>query len=166
MKTGKLALGLFSLIVALAPVASAQSNKDQARLFYEQILGQGKVELAQPMFSPDARHYDPYAPGGEWPKGPDLAKTLVAVFRTAFPDLSFKIVAQYEDGNTVITQWLATGTHNGPFNGIPATGKKISVTGMNITRYQNSKAVEDWTNWDLYGLLVQIGVIPPPAPPK
>ena len=158
------------LMVVLAlgwlPTALAQSNKDKARAFYEQILGQGKVELARDMFSPDAVHHDPTAPGGQWPKGPDLARTLVGVFRTAFPDLSFKILAQYEEGDFVTTHWQATGTHNGPLNGIPASGKKMSVTGMNITRYQNGKAVEDWTNWDFYGLLAQIGAVPPPGPPK
>ncbi len=150
------------LALGLLQAGFAQSNKDKARMFYEQILGQGKVELSEAMFSPDAIHHDPAAPGGLWPKGPGLSNTLVTVFRTAFPDLSFKILAQYEDGNTVVTYWQATGTQNGPFNGIPASGKKMSVTGMNISRYENGKTVEDWNNWDFYGMLVQIGVIPAP----
>jgi predicted ester cyclase len=44
--------------------------------------------------------------------------------------------------------------------GIPPTGKMISVTGIDITRWSNGKAVEHWSNEDIMGMMQQLGVIP------
>lgn len=163
MKKSVLMFGILGLMLALSPAALAQSNKEKIRIFWEQVYALGKLEMLPDLFSADAIHHEPIAPGGEWPRGPEGVKVPIGIFRTAFPDLSVKVVAQYEQGDTVVTQWVATGTQTGPLNNIPPSGKKVVVTGMNITRIQNGKAVEDWHNWDFYGLLVQIGAIPAPG---
>ena len=48
--------------------------------------------------------------------------------------------------------------------GIAPTGKYSTVTGMNIDRYQNGKIVESWSNYDMFGMLQQLGVVPALAP--
>ncbi len=48
-------------------------------------------------------------------------------------------------------------THQGEFLGLPATGKKATITGTSIQRISSGKIVEGWDNWDQLGLLVQIG---------
>ncbi len=47
--------------------------------------------------------------------------------------------------------------------GMPATGKQVAVTGIDITRYAGGKAVEHWGNQDLLGLMQQLGVVQPPG---
>jgi len=45
--------------------------------------------------------------------------------------------------------------------GIPATGKRMTTSGISISRYEGGKAVEEWVRWDSLGWLQQLGVIPP-----
>jgi predicted ester cyclase len=61
----------------------------------------------------------------------------------------------------VVVRWTARGTHKGELMGIPATGKPVVVTGMDIFHISSGKVVESWTNWDALGMMQQLGVIPP-----
>jgi predicted ester cyclase len=47
--------------------------------------------------------------------------------------------------------------------GMPPTGKRISVTGIDIFRFEGGKIVEHWNQSDMLGLLQQLGAIPSPA---
>jgi predicted ester cyclase len=51
-----------------------------------------------------------------------------------------------------------TGTQRGDFMGMPATNKKVSVSGIEIARWKNGKAVEHWGVQDSPGLMQQLGV--------
>ena len=81
-------------------------------------------------------------------------------YRTAFPDAQYTIEDQIAEGDTVMTRWSGRGTHQGPLMGIPPTGKQSTVTGMSIGRSEGGKIVEVWTEFDLLGVLQQLGVIP------
>lgn len=50
-------------------------------------------------------------------------------------------------------------THQGDFMGIPATGKKIALTGCTILRFANGKCIE-WSQADFLGMLQQLGAVP------
>jgi predicted ester cyclase len=63
-----------------------------------------------------------------------------------------------------VTRWIAQGTHRGDFQGIPATGNQIRLTGIDIDRIAGGKVVECWTNVDEFGLMQQLGVVPTPEP--
>ena len=82
---------------------------------------------------------------------------------TAFPDVHFTIEDQVAEADKVVTRWTWRGTHQGPFQGIPPTGKHVMVTGVGINRFANGKVVENWTNMDILGLLQQLGVVPAPG---
>lgn len=92
--------------------------------------------------------------------GPDGAMRLVPELRQAFPDFRFTIEDQILAGDKVATRWLIRGTHQGEFQGIPASGRQVSVSGITIFRIANGKLIEGWTNEDLLGLLTQIGAFP------
>jgi len=54
------------------------------------------------------------------------------------------------------------GTHEGPFQGIPPTGRRVSVSGIDIQRWSDGKLQDLWLNADFLGMLQQLGVIPQP----
>jgi steroid delta-isomerase-like uncharacterized protein len=83
------------------------------------------------------------------------------MYRAAFPDVHIAIDDLIAAGDKVVTRYTATGTHQGELMGIPATGKKISITGVSIYRFANGQIVEDWAEFDQLGMLTQLGVIPP-----
>ena len=67
------------------------------------------------------------------------------------------------EGDKVVVRWTFRGTHPGEFQGVPPTGKQVTIIGISIFRIVGNKVVEDWTIIDLLGLLQQLGVIPPPG---
>ena len=56
--------------------------------------------------------------------------------------------------------WVLTGTHSGEFMGIPPTGKKATVPGTSVLRFDGSLIAEAWSRWDRLSLLEQLGVKP------
>lgn len=82
----------------------------------------------------------------------------------AFPDgrHSFTQVIAHKD--TVVTSGFFTGTHLGPFQGLPPTGKAVRFAVMHIDRVSHSKIVEHWGQGDSLSLIQQLGVKLVPGP--
>lgn len=53
-----------------------------------------------------------------------------------------------------------TGTQKGEFNGMPASNKKATITGVSIQTIVNGKIVEEWAEFDALGLMQQLGALP------
>lgn len=55
------------------------------------------------------------------------------------------------------TRFTSNGTHDGVFQGIAPTGRKLSWTGTVIDRVAEDRILESWGNWDMMGMLQQLG---------
>jgi steroid delta-isomerase-like uncharacterized protein len=80
-------------------------------------------------------------------------------FTTAFPDSRIDVNSCIAEGDMVAAHWTLSGTHKAEFNGIPATGRPIKFTGIEHNRIVNGKIVEHWSQFDLVGLLGQLGAM-------
>jgi steroid delta-isomerase-like uncharacterized protein len=78
----------------------------------------------------------------------------------AFPDWSVVIENIVGDDEFVAVRWSGKVTHLGPFHGAPATGRKISVSGINMYRLVNGKIAQEWEETDSLGMLAQLGMLP------
>ena len=98
----------------------------------------------------------------------DSTKNLYHTLYTAFPDLKHKIIEQISTGNKVVTRWEATGTHRAEFMGIAPTRRKVTFTGINIYTLTRGKLSQSHVNWDMLGLMQQLGTGAPrlALPPK
>jgi predicted ester cyclase len=85
------------------------------------------------------------------------------MFRGAFPDLHLHIEDEIAEGDLLTTRWAGHGTHQGELMGIPATGKEVTVGGINISRIADGKIMERWEEFDMMGMMVQLGVVPAPG---
>lgn len=83
--------------------------------------------------------------------------------RVAFPDMHWTADEQLSDGDRVLTRFEWTGTHRGPFLGVPATGRPVKVWGMVIDRLVGGRIKETRLLMDTLGLMTRLGVVPPPA---
>ncbi|HWC35615.1 MAG TPA: ester cyclase [Mycobacteriales bacterium] len=81
----------------------------------------------------------------------------------AFTDFKHEVVAQYSDGDYVISRIVGSGKHTGEFMGVPGTGQQVSMEGITIHRIEAGQVLEHWAQVDAANLLMQIGAIPPPA---
>jgi steroid delta-isomerase-like uncharacterized protein len=102
--------------------------------------------------------YHPFA--GPVPDPQRVARGSAAM-ADAFPDLRTAEADSVKEGDKVAFRWLLSGTHEGEFMGVAATGRRVEVMGMDIVRVADGEIVEHWGEFDAVGLLRQIGVIPP-----
>ena len=90
----------------------------------------------------------------------DLYKQVNAAVLAAFPDVRYAVDDMIAEGDRVVTRWTMQATHQGEFNGIPATNKAVTLTGVSIDRLVGGKIVETWQFYDALGFLQQLGAIP------
>jgi len=84
-------------------------------------------------------------------------------FLHAFPDTHITIEDLIATEDRIAERITLRATHMGNFQGIPATGRPITMAGITILRFQDGQCVERWTQGDFLGLMQQIGAIPAPA---
>jgi steroid delta-isomerase-like uncharacterized protein len=141
---------------------SVTENIALSRRVFEELWNAGNLDAANQIFAADTIGHDPAAPEIHDVEG---FRQLVSMYRAAFPDLHFTIDDIVGVDDKVFVRWTTTGTHTGaPLQGMPATGKRATVTGMIIDRFVSGKIQESWANWDTLGLLQQLGAIPTFAP--
>jgi len=126
----------------------------------EEAFSQGKVEVMDEVLHSEFVCWDPNSESGEI-RGADNLRSEVEYFRSAIPDLTYTIDDQIVEGDKVVTRYTVSGTHQGEFFGVPGSGRRIEMTGINIDRFdENGKLVEEWPEYDLLGAMQQMGAIP------
>jgi predicted ester cyclase len=100
------------------------------------------------------------------PDALDLAGTtkFYSALWGGFPDLTIHIDELVGEGDKVVWRVTASGTHNGSFQGVPATGRSVKFGAHYTFRFENGKIVERWSTIDRLSVLVQIGAVSLPAP--
>jgi predicted ester cyclase len=141
----------------------SEQNKALSKRNIEEVWNQRKLAVIDELVSANSVLHDPTVPGGKV-NGPQGYRQYVEIYLAAFPDLHFTIQDQFADGDQVATRWTGSGTQKGALMGIAPTGKRATVIGITIDRYQDGKAVESWVNYDALGMFQQLGVVPMLAP--
>ena len=95
----------------------------------------------------------------------DGVQQLFRMYRAAFPDLRMQAEDVLVSGDKVVARVHVTGTHDGEFMGMAATGRRVDVQLIDITRFgEDGLAREHWGVFDALGMMQQLGAIPAPAP--
>jgi steroid delta-isomerase-like uncharacterized protein len=135
-------------------------NKAIVRRFFE-LFSQGDLEsIGRELLSPDIVAYFPGMPG---PLNLESYRQVGLMFRSAFPDIQDTVEDQIAEGDKVVTRITSRGTHEGELMGIPATGKRYTITAIVIDRIIEGRIVERWAQFDQLGMLQQLGVVPTPG---
>ena len=134
---------------------SREENLAAQERFGAEVANGGNIDAIDELVSEDFVDHDP-APD----QGPGVAgfKDFWRAFRTAFPDLAVEVEHLVADEDNVAFAYRATGTHQGPFVGIAATGRGISVRGVQISKFADGRLVERWGSSDELGILRQLGI--------
>ncbi len=90
---------------------------------------------------------------------------MLRSYEVAFPDMRHDLQDVLPSGSYVTVRLVLYATHRGDYEGVPATGKPVTVAGIHILRVANGKVAEWWAAEDDLGLLRQIGMVikPPPS---
>jgi steroid delta-isomerase-like uncharacterized protein len=110
---------------------------------------------------------DDFVERDEIPGLPPTKDGVIQYFRimlAAFPDMRMDVQDSFASGEKAVARLRVSGTHQGEFMGIPATGKPVSVNLIDITRFgDDGLAREHWGVVDMLAMMQQIGIIPAPG---
>lgn len=106
-----------------------------------------------------ATQFVAHIPGSAQPINREGFRQFVSLFYLAFPDLRHTVEDQVAEGYKVVSRLTVQGTHRGPFQGMPPTGKQVKFTDIMITRIEDKKILELWAQFDVLGLWQQLGLL-------
>ena len=136
-----------------------EANRSIARRVLVEIWGGGRLELIDELYAPDYVDHAPRGPEAETVRGPQGLKEAVALFRAAFPDLSYSVEETIAERDLTMARFSARGTHRGQFLGAAPTGRVVTYEGIDVNRIVEGTIVESWVHYDALGLLEQVGLV-------
>ncbi len=164
-------LTILPLILILCFMVGCNCNTDCKSLKAQAELEEKNLELVRQawtdwnnrnldfhteMENPD--DYKSYSPvGTPNPKSLEEVIEMVRAAWAAFPDVTINPIDMMASGDKVITTYIVKGTHEGEFNGIPATGNKFESSVINIVRIKDGFIVEEWENLDMLSFMGALG---------
>jgi steroid delta-isomerase-like uncharacterized protein len=134
-----------------------KANTAIVRRFFEVGPSKGDLAAADSLLAEDFTMQVPLPVSGP---GRKAIKEVITSCRAAFGGLNVTIDDIMADGDKVTCRFTSHGTHTGEFMGVSPTGKKISMTGIEIFRIQDGKIAELWGEANLMGLAQQLGALP------
>jgi steroid delta-isomerase-like uncharacterized protein len=138
----------------------AQTNKEIVRRIAEEPW-RGNYDVIDEHVAADYIGHDPSMP--EPIRGPAGFREFVRTYQDAFRNARITVEEQLAEGDLVATRWTGRGIHEGELMGIQPTGKETTVTGITISRLKDGKVAEEWSSWDTFGMLVQLGAVSAPT---
>jgi steroid delta-isomerase-like uncharacterized protein len=131
------------------------------RRAYE-LINAGNLDAFVDMLSDDFVEHEEL-PGV--PPTKEGVRQFFAMYLTAFPDLRMNVEDMIASGDKVATRLRITGTHQGEFMGVPATGKPVDYEAIDIVRFgDDGVPLEHWGVTDAMRMMAQVGAIPEGPP--
>jgi predicted ester cyclase len=127
---------------------SQTENKQLLRRYYDEVLMQGRLDVLETIARADYVEHNPFPGHGQGLEGLKQQFTLEHLIA---------------EGDKVAVLWTARGTQVGEFLGLPPTGKSFSIQGVDIHQFRDGHMAEHWDVVDMYGFLIQLGVVPAPS---
>jgi predicted ester cyclase len=130
-------------------VSDLAGNKDLVRRFYREAINERDLDAVDRLLTDDFVH------NGER-RGRSGQREVVAAFLDGFSDLQNEILLILAEGDLVAAHQRWSGTHDGPFLDIPATGRRAEFTSTAVLRIDGDLIAEAWDESDMLGLTHQL----------
>jgi len=130
------------------------SMQDVANRWMTEVWQQGRLESVDELHTEDFVDHSPSGRASDR----DSYKAGIAGLYSAFPDfyaVTDDLVVD-QPAQKIVVRWTASGTHQGEFMGIQATGQKITFRGIEILRIAGDRIAERWGEWDGLDILEQL----------
>jgi steroid delta-isomerase-like uncharacterized protein len=134
-----------------------EQNKNTVTSFIQALFTKGDLGAVDDYLAEDFVDHDP--PIGV-PAGRDGIRQAAVMFRAAFPDWHSDLGFYVAEGDLVTEYFTASGTQQGEIFGVPASGRTVTLAGINILRVRDGRITERWGRLDELGLMRQLGLVP------
>lgn len=133
--------------------------KDVVLAFYKEVFENKHFDVIEELCAPDIVEHTPMP--GQPESGLETARWIANTMTSAFSDISVTVDDVISEGDHAAVRNTFHGTHTGELMGIPPTGKRVSISNVDIIWSRNGKATDHWGYMDTMQLMVQLGVAPP-----
>jgi steroid delta-isomerase-like uncharacterized protein len=142
-------------------MTNTEHNKVVVDEFIQALFTKGDLSAVDRYLADDFVAHDPPMPdlSGDAAGFREASRRI----RAALPDWHSDVHALIAEGDYVAEHFTASGTHRGEIMGVPATGRTVTLPGINIFRLRDGMIVERWGSLDLLSFMTQLGVLSPPA---
>lgn len=137
------------------------SNKELIRTFRRRLWAEHDLGVLDEVFAADA--------SVRW--GDDASNAVTAIrsdverYFAGFTEVRTSIDELLAEDDKVVVRWTTTGRHTGPYGKVPATGREITMTGVDGYRIEGGRIVEAWSMWDALATYQQLGLVAPDVGP-
>jgi len=144
---------------------TAEQNKAAALEFLEQAWVERDVVAGYERFvTPDqvahlAGYQEPF-------RDRDASLEWARTYQSAFHDQELTLEAAVAEGDHVALRVRTTQTQRGPYLGVAPFGNRVSMTMIQMYRFENGKIAETWLMFDPLDVMQQLGVFPAGQLPK
>lgn len=138
-----------------AEMTLEERNKETIRTYHHRLWGGGDKSAIDEYWSPEAEVHMTDFDG----TAIDVVREDVDRYFGAFEGQKTTIHHLVAEGDTVVLHWSTTGKHVGTYGEIAATGKDITMAGMDLLTLKDGKIVECWSMWDGLAVFDQMGVL-------
>lgn len=133
------------------------NNKEILAAFIQAVWSEGRADAADEYLADQyVIHHDPGDPWDGQTLDLEGFKNRVRQSRAPFPDQRFDIHEMMSEQNRVVASWFWSGTHKGDFPGFPASGKRITMSGITVYYFDAGKICGHWQMTDRAGVYQQL----------
>lgn len=137
-------------------IKGMEKNKEVMAQFV-QFINTGDTSIGEKIISPDVIFYAPTS--SEPLHGFKGYTDVLDMMRGAMPDVRWIVEEMIAEGDKIMVRFTMSGTQTCPFLGVPATGKSVKVTAMNIYELKDGKIIREHGLPDLFSMLMQLGIL-------
>lgn len=134
--------------------ATLAANKAVVRRYFEEIINQRKLELLREVFAPDFHSVS--LEDGTQTGDIEGLESFIPQLLKAIPDIHYTVDQLVVEGDKVVIQLTARGTHKETFFGHPASNNQIKISEVFFFTLKNSKITESRVLIDMYNLHKQL----------
>jgi steroid delta-isomerase-like uncharacterized protein len=134
----------------------AEENRAVIRRAYEEMWNERNVDAVDELVTGDFLNHPAI---NQQRRGRQNLKEVIRIFEKAFPDFRYELEDIVAEGDKVAVRDVFTGTHEGDFMGIPATGNHVTMQTIHIYRFEGGRIAEHWAVRDEMGMMRQLGVV-------
>ncbi|HSO01688.1 MAG TPA: ester cyclase [Gaiellaceae bacterium] len=132
------------------------TNEERVRAYWDRVWSRGEVEYAVEFYAPTFRQNGEDVDAAEFAEG-------ARAWRARFEGFEATVDRLFTVDDGVVTQVTYRGRHVGDFTRVPATGKEIGATGLDVFLFAGGRCVEHLHEADHYTMFLQLGAPPTPA---
>ena len=136
---------------------SEELRRKREELVIEHMETENRHEYGATIETFDHPRYELVGTGDVY-DGPEEVAHYFEESRTAFPDQRNELIALHHADEAVIVEANLYGTHDGPFRGLPPTGRKFEMRFCAVFVFEDDRLVCERVYFDVGTVLRQLGI--------